>query len=295
MCKAHVHYSLAAVLLSLLSPAFAATDEDTTASYAIDVTARIASDIRTRGVSDSLNRPGAKVTVQFAHESGWVALAEFTTVSKKQFLDGDGAGVLLAGGYRFGDPDAWHFGLGVASEMFPGAQFTAPNRFDFDTFTLTDERSTNYNSQFAVLEVGYGALEGRIANVLSKTYRGANTGGVCGAMLQYSSDPTKALECYARGEKNSRGSMLYDLDYKYSLARNTQLKLHAGYQQIVNFSEANFSDYGVGLTHRRWGFDWGVDWVSAHTRARELYLAQDGDHVRATDESRWVFSVSRLF
>ncbi len=64
MCKAHVHYSLAVILLPLLSPAFAVADEDATASYAIDVTARLASDNRTRGVSDSLNRPGAKVTVQ---------------------------------------------------------------------------------------------------------------------------------------------------------------------------------------------------------------------------------------
>ncbi|MCU1739318.1 MULTISPECIES: TorF family putative porin [unclassified Pseudomonas] len=288
-----IHYMMAALLLSGATPALSLADE--MASYAVDVTARVSSDIRTRGVSDSLNRPGAKVTLQVAHESGLVALAEFTTVSKKEFLGGDGAGVLLAGGYRFGDPEAWHFGLGLASEMFPGAQFKAPNRFDFDTFTPTDVRSTNYNSQFAVLEIGYGALEGRIANVLSKTYRGANTGGVCGAILQFSQDPTKGLACYARGDHNSRGSLLYDLDYKYALGMNTTLKLHAGYQQIANFDEANFADYGVGLVHRWWGFDWGLDWVTAKTRARELYLADDDGHARATDDSRWVLSVSRQF
>jgi hypothetical protein len=284
---------MAALLSSVVAPSFVWGDE--MASYAVDVTARISSDIRTRGVSDSLNRPGAKITIQVAHESGFVALAEFTTVSKKVFLDSDGAGVLLAGGYRFGDPEAWHYGLGLASEMFPGAQYKAPNRFDFDTFTPTDVRSTHYNSQFAVLEVGYGALEGRIASVLSKTYRGANTGGVCGAILQFRDDPTKGLECYAKGDHNSRGSMLYDLDYKYPLTINTTLKLHAGYQQIANFSEANFADYGVGVTQRWWGFDWGVDWVTAKTRARELYLAQDGNHTWATDDSSWVFSVSRQF
>src|SRR5450830_1343923 len=288
-----IHYMMAALLLSGATPALSLADE--MASYAVDVTARVSSDIRTRGVSDSLNRPGAKVTLQVAHESGLVALAEFTTVSKKEFLGGDGAGVLLAGGYRFGDPEAWHFGLGLASEMFPGAQFKAPNRFDFDTFTPTDVRSTNYNSQFAVLEIGYGALEGRIANVLSKTYRGANTGGVCGAILQFSQDPTKGLACYARGDHNSRGSLLYDLDYKYALGMNTTLKLHAGYQQIVNFSEADAADYDIGLVHHLWGFDWGLDWVTAKTRARELYLADDDGHARATDDSRWVLSVSRTF
>lgn len=288
-----IHHSMAALLLSVATPSLVLADE--VASYAVDVTAKISSDIRTRGVSDSLNRPGAKITVQVAHESGLVALAEFTTVSKKQFLEGDGAGVLLAGGYRFGDPEAWHFGLGLASEMFPGAQFRAPNKFDTNTSSLTDERSTNYNSQFAVLEMGYGALEGRIARVLSKTYRGANTGAVCGTLLQYREDPTKGLECYAKGDRNSRGSMLYDLDYKYALGMNTTLKLHAGYQQIENFSEANFADYSVGLVHRWWGFDWGVDWVTTKTRARELYLADDDGHTRATDDDSWVFSVSRQF
>ena len=287
------HYLMAALLWPVVSPSLAFADE--MASYAIDVTAKAVSDVRTRGVSDSLNRPGARVTIQVAHESGLVALAEFTTVNKKQFLEGDGLGVLLAGGYRFGDPEAWHYGVGLAAEMFPGAQFKAPNKFDFGTFTPTDERTTNYNSQFAVLEIGYGALEGRVARVLSKTYRGANTGGVCGAQLQFRDDPTKGLECYAKGDRNSRGSMLYDLDYKYALGMNTTLKLHAGYQQIVNFSEANAADYGVGLIHHLWGFDWGLDWVTAKTRARELYMAEDNGHVRATDENRWVASISRTF
>lgn len=290
-----IYWPITAGLLVFANLASASEDDNGVASYAIDMTARVASDIRTRGVSDSLNKPGAKFTVQLAHESGFVALAEFTTVSKKQFLEGDGASVLLAGGYRFGDPEAWHFGLGYAAELFPSAQFQAPQKFDFQNFMPTDEHSTNYNGQFAVLEIGYGALEGRIAQIVSKTYRGANTGGVCGAMLQYASDPTKALKCYARGDQNSRGSMLFDLDYRYQLARHTSMKLHAGHQYIANFSEAAITDYGIGVIQRQWGFDWGVDWVSPHTKARELYLAQDGEHTRATDENQWVFSVSRTF
>ena len=287
------HCLMAALLWPIVSPSLAFADE--MASYAIDVTAKAVSDVRTRGVSDSLNHPGARLTVQVAHESGLVALAEFTTVSKKQFIDGDGVGVLLAGGYRFGDPEAWHYGLGVAAEMFPGAQFKAPNKFDFETFTPTDERTTNYNSQFAVLEIGYGALEGRVARVLSKTYRGANTGGVCGAQLQFRDDPTKGLECYAKGDRNSRGSMLYDLDYKYALGMNPTLKLHAGYQQLVNFSEADAADYDIGLSHRWLGFDWGIDWIAVKTKARELYMVEDDGHVRATDDNRWVASISRTF
>jgi len=279
------------LLAGVAAPALAAE----TASFAIDTEVKVTSDQRTRGISDSLNKPGLKLSVQAAHETGLIALVEFSSVSKKQFLDGDGLGVLLAGGYRFGDPEGWHFGAGIATELFPGAKFEAPHGFDFNTFTPTDVQTTKYDSTFAVAEISYGALEGRILNVISKTYRGADTGGVCGTMLLLMADPTQGLECYARGDHNSRGSWLFDLDYKFNLTPTTTLNLHGGYQKIANFKEANFSDFRVGVTHKRWGFDWNADWVTTNTRVKELYLAQDGDKLRATDDNKFFVSVSRHF
>ena len=38
-----------------------------------------------------------------------------------------------------------------------------------------------------------------------------------------------------------------------------------------------------------------ADWVTTNTRVRELYLAQDGDTLRATDGNKFVVSVSRRF
>jgi len=279
------------LLAGIAAPALAAE----TASFAIDTEIKVTSDQRTRGISDSLNKPGVKLSVQAAHETGLIALAEFASVSKKQFLDGDGLGVLLAGGYRFGDPEGWHFGAGIATELFPGAKFEAPHGFDFNTFTPTDFKTTKYDSTFAVAEISYGALEGRILNVISKTYRGADTGGVCGTMLLLMADPTQGLECYSRGDHGSRGSWLFDLDYKFNLTPTTTLNLHGGYQKIANFREANFSDFRVGVTHKRWGFDWNADWVTTNTRVKELYIAQDGDKQRATDGNKFFVSVSRHF
>lgn len=280
---------------SLLAFAAVPSSAQDFASYAVTTDVKLTTDQRTRGISDSLNGPGAKLSVQLAHESGLVGLAEFATVSKKQFLDGAGLAVTLAGGYRFGNPDGWHYGLGLAAEMFPGAKFQAPHGFDMETGTPTDIRSTRYDSAFAVLEIGYGALEGRIMNVISKTYRGIDTGGVCGTMLSLMPDPTRALECYGRGDHNSRGSWLFDLGYKHALTPTTTLNLHAGYQRIANFKEANFSDYSVGITHKHWGFNWTAEWVTTRTRVRELYVAMDGDRPRATDGNRFVLSVSRSF
>jgi len=282
----------------LLASAFTTSsmaEERETASFAVDTEVKISSDQRTHGISDSLKRPGAKLSVNVAHESGLVALIEFSSVSKKQFLGGDGYGVTLGGGYRFGDPEAWHFGAGLAAEIFPGAKFDAPHGFDLESGTPTNVRTTRYNSSFAVAEFGYGALEGRLLNVLSKTYRGADTGGVCGTMLALMPDPGRALDCYGRGDKNSRGSWLVELGYKIPLTPVTTLNLHAGSQKIKNFKEANFSDYSIGLTHKWSGFIWSVDWIKTHTKVRELYVVQDGTKLKATDSSALVFSVARKF
>lgn len=290
----HAITPIATALLALAASCAHAKD-DGVASYAIDPSVQFVTDVRTRGISDSLLKPGVRLAVNAAHESGLVGLAELVTVSNQQFLNGDGLGITLGGGYRFGNPDGWHFGVGLATEIFPGASAEAPQSFDFENFVPTDFRSTKYDSTFAVLEAGYGAIEFRALNVISSTYRGANTGGVCGSMLAFNPDPTPGLNCYARGEHDSRGSWLFDLDYKHPIDATTTLNLHAGYQKVANFAEADFSDYRIGITHKRWGFEFSADYVTTRTKTPELFLVQDGASVRATDNSKLVLGVARHF
>lgn len=289
--------NIAAGILATIAAAtpLAHADERETANYQLDTEVRLLTDQRTRGMSDSLLQPAAKLSLQFAHQSGLVAVAELVNVSKTQFFDGNGIDLTIGAGYRFGDPEGWHYGVGLAAEIFPGAKFDAPHGFDMNTFTPTNFSSTKYDSQFAVLEIGYGALEGRILSVISNTYRGADTGGVCGAMLQFSADPTKALDCYARGDQGSRGSLLFDLDYKIRLAPATTLTLHVGRQKVANFSEADFTDYRIGLTRKQWGFEWNLDWVSTQVKTPELFMVQDGSNVRSVNADKLVFSVARRF
>lgn len=287
--------SISLAIISLLANTAASSYAQDLASYAMTTELKLTSDQRSRGISDSFHRPGAKLGVQIAHESGLIGLVELATVSKKQFSGGAGLGVTFAGGYRFGDPDGWHYGAALATELFPGASFEAPHGFDMGTGTPTDLRRSKYDSAFAVAEIGYGALELRIMNVISKTYRGANTGSVCGTMLLMMADPTQGLTCYGRGDRGSRGSWLFDLGYKMDLNPTTTLSMHGGYQRIANFKEANFADFAVGIAHRRWGFTWSAEWITTRTKVRELYQAIDGEKMRATDNDRLVLSVSRSF
>jgi hypothetical protein len=267
------------------------------ATYAVDASASFVSDVRTRGISDSLFKPGIRLEMEIAHQSGLVGIAELVNVSKKQFPDGNGLDIVLGAGYRFGDPEAWHFGVGVATEIFPGAKISTPHAIQPapppDNVYPYDVRETKFDSNFLVLEVSYGALEGRILNVVSSTYRGADTGTVCGAILQH--DPLSAVECYNRGDKDSRGTLLYDLDYTIDLTPATSLRLHAGYQDVANFPEADFADYGIGLTRKQWGFEWSIDFLTTRTKARELYLVYDDGEWRETDDNKLMLSVKRDF
>ena len=60
--------ALAAASLLMLASAAHAADPGI-ASYTVDTSVTLLSDLRTRGISDSLNKPALKLSVLAAHES----------------------------------------------------------------------------------------------------------------------------------------------------------------------------------------------------------------------------------
>ena len=281
--------------MTALCPAGAQAEDSGMASTAVGVEVKLLSDLRSRGVSDSGRKPAAQLSLQLAHESGIVGLAQLSTVSKKTFANGDGVNLLLAAGYRFGDPEGWHYGVGLASEFYPGASFVAPHRINPATGEASDFRRTRYNTSYAMVDIGWGGLEGRIMTVISGNLRGANTGGVCGQTLVAAANPTAGLACYARGDHDSRGTMLYDIGYRYDLTPTTTIKLHAGTQIVRHFKEANLTDYSIGIVHQRWGFEWSAEWMGTKVRQAEVFKIADGNGWKAQNDRRLVFTVSRKF
>jgi hypothetical protein len=286
---------MAAAASTLVATTALAQTPTKASPLSVDTELRLVNDLRNRGISDSLMKPAAKLTVQAAHESGVIGELVLTTVSKKQYLQGNGLGIEATLGYHWGDPERWWFGVGATLERFLGARFEAPHAIDLDSFTPADVRRSKFDSDYLLLEAGYGALEARVLSVVSRSFHGANTGGVCGQILQISTDPAAGLGCYARGDHNSRGTLLADLSYSIDLDPHTTLNLSVGVQKVKNFREADATNYSVGISHRRWGFDFGAEWVGVNTRVRELYLVPDGDKLRATDNNRLVFNVARKF
>ena len=276
-------------------------DEPELASYQLDIETKVLSDRRNRGVSDTYNGPGAELNFSFAHQSGFVAVADFATVSKIQFPNGDHATALLAAGYRWGDPDAWHFGVGLAQELFPGAKVDAPTGLapvvDPETGQVvglepTGMRTSRFDTSYAVLEFGWKLLEGRYLYVMSKDYRGGNSSTICPLYLP---DAAAALACYARGDFRTSGTQMVDLDIKYPVAPHTTLLGHLGYENVPHFSGFNFVDWRAGAAYELpHGFTISAEAVGANTKEHVLFVATSTTgKTEATDKTTVVVALSK--
>ena len=272
------------------------------AEHSVEARVSLMTDRRSRGISDNNRRPALELHVEGAHASGLVGVFEVGSVSKHVYPNSSGYNLLLAGGYRWGNPEGWHFGLGVAHERFPGAHFEAPGSVGFDVDPATGEpflvpldvRDHDFTTTYGVIEFAWGALEGRYLNVVSKEFRGFSTGMVCGTLLQLRADPTSGLDCFARGDHGSRGSQLLGIDYTHALDGRTWLLLHAGVQKVRNFREGDTADWSVGVKHNRWGLDWQLQLVGVNVKAHELYVAAD-DPGRRLDTTGVIFTLSKSF
>jgi hypothetical protein len=275
------------------------------AQYAIGATVDIATDRRTHGISDSFRQPAAELHIEAAHASGLVGVVELGTVAHEVYLNSDGYNVLVAGGYRWGDPDAWHFGLGLAREFFPGAKADLPNSvgIGLDPSTgqpglvINSTRSFNFNTSYAVFEFSYGPIEARYLQVISKDFRGMNTPLVCGTLLVADPDPNVGLSCYAQGDYDTKGTQLLDVDYKRPLWDGAlTLLLHGGAQRIRHFSDANGWDWRIGVKRTQWGLDWKLEGVGAHVNQPEIFTAiDDSGRIKSLSATGLIFSVGKTF
>ncbi len=290
-----------AVLASFINSAHAWADEPTVQSYSLDVEAKVLTDRKNRGVSDTYNRPGAELTMEAVHESGLVGYLQLGTVRKEIFPDTNGLQVTAALGYRWGNPDAWHFGVGVAQEWFPGSKVNdAPTGIDWSTGEPTGVTNTKFDTSYAVFEFAYGVVEARYLYVVSEDLRGNNTAIICGSTYMPAvlagGDPSKAIACYDAGFKHSRGSHLLDIGMEHKLDGRNKLVAHIGFQKMRNFRDADLFDYKFGVVHTRWGLDFGAEVAGARLRNRELAVVLDSSgNSRKVDRAAIILSLAKRF
>lgn len=267
-------------------------------SYAIDFEAKLTTDRRTNGLSDTYRRPGAELTVSAAHESGWIGYLQLGSVARDNFPNGDRWTAVAATGYRWGRADGWHFGVGAAHELFANAQVSAPRNALVDP---DDQVKTRFDTTFGLLEFGYGIIEARYLHVLSRDFRGNNTSTVCGSAAQIDQvrggDFSEAMGCYEQGDRHSRGSQLLQVETRLPIAENLQALIHVGHTRVKGFAFLNTWDYRLGLAHQRWGYQLSAEVVGGVMR-NDFYgqtVNEGGDRIRRMDRPALVLSVARKF
>ncbi len=286
---------------ALSGNALAADAEPAIQSYTLDWEAKILSDRRNRGTSDTFNKPGVEIGVTAAHESGFVGYLQLGSVRKEIFPNTNGMQILGALGYRWGKHDAWHFGVGIAQEWFPSGHLNdLPSGIDWATATPTGLANTKFDTTYGLFEFGYGIVEARYLYVLSKDLRGNNTATICSSLylpaVLAGGDPSKAMQCFDGGMKHTGGSHLLDIDVKYKLDAQTKLIGHLGYQNMHNFSGGNIVDFKVGVVHTRYGLDFGLDLVGASLGNSEYGVAFDSNgNAKRIDKTALLLSIGKRF
>ncbi len=290
-----------AVFASTIPATQARAEEPVVQSYSLDIEAKVLTDRKNRGVSDTYNRPGAQLTIEAVHETGLLGYLQLGTVRKEIFPDTNGLQVTGAFGYRWGKPDGWHYGVGLAQEWFPGAKVNdAPTGIDWTTGAPTGVTNTRFDTTYAVFEFAYGIVEARYLYVLSQDLRGNNTATICGSTYMPAvlagGDPGKAIACYDGGFKHSGGSHLLDIDVKHPLTGQTKLVGHLGFQKLHNFRDGDLVDYRAGVVHARWGLDFGAELAGAFLRNRELAVVLDSaGNSKKVDRATIILSLAKRF
>lgn len=225
-------------------------------------------DNRIRGISTSANRPTAKLTTELLHNSGTFAELELTGISKAQYPGGRGLGVQLTGGYRFGDPDAWHFEIGAQHSLYPGTRQPGASGYlltvDPGTGEIVDAQLIATTVSPTTTEVfgrlSYGALSVRYFYTISTNFSGINGSTVCPSILDFAA----SFACFEAGAQNSRGSQYVELEYTHRLSKASSIAARLGYQQVKNWS--SFDTRSFALEYRR---NWrSLEMAAALTGAR---------------------------
>ena len=93
------------------------------------------------------------------------------------------------------------------------------------------------------------------------------------------------------GVEDARGSGYIDLTATYPIAPDLNLIGHYGYQRVSGNSDANYSDYKIGVTYNWQGATWGAAVVGAS----EDVPFQDGRRSKDLGGNGLVLSVSKTF
>lgn len=268
---------------TLAQPVVARAADADPAESAFNLRSRIelTTDNRIRGLSTSANRPTAKFKAELLHDSGAFAELELARVSKAQYPGGRGVGVQLSGGYRFGDPDAWHFEVGAQHSRFPGARqpggsgyalTTDPNSGEIvDAQLIAAGVSPTTTEAFGRLS--YGAFDARYFHTVSRNFFAISGNTVCPSVADFAS----SLACFDAGAQNSKGSHYLELEYTHRLSKVSALSARVGLQEVKHWSSFNTRSFTLEYRRNWRSLEMSAALTGARAKRKGAYDIQLGN------------------
>lgn len=186
----------------------------------------VATDYRFRGISQTFKQPTVQGGFDYAHSSGFYVGNWNSNVSGNQFLNGAGLEMDFYGGYKFEPVKDFTADIGLLYYYYPGAKFATGDKYN------NGEIYFGGTYKWFSAKYSYGLTD----------FFGLNN-ATAGSYAFTALAP----------KGNSRGSGYLDLNANFEIADKTTLTLHAGRQNVKNYSELNYTDYKIGIA-RDFGF-----------------------------------------
>lgn len=270
------------------------------APFNLDFTLAALTDSRERGLSNSANRPTVRASMALLHASGAFAEMEVLRVSKDQYPQGPGLRLQAAAGYRWGNPDGWHYELGGLYSHFPGSKLPGLSGYrltiDPDLREIIDVMPIAADVSPATAEVvgriSVGGFALRYYHTVSKNFYGISSKTVCAGL----DNLAESYGCYQEGLKNSRGSSYGELAYLHRLSKAAAVELRLGYQQVRHFRDFDSGSFSIEYRQAWRGCEFSAAIVGARPRAREAHAVEiGGGNTRDSAKTALVLGVSRSF
>ena len=186
-----------------------AAETETTSPFSANMT--IASQYISRGFQQTWGNPAFQTGLDYVHPSGFFVGTWASTVSDNFVRNASIEWDAYTGySHSFGDLS---LGVTVAYYLYPGAKTTA------------DTGNTRFDYGEIIPEISYGPLTVKYAVTYTHDYFGNNS------------------ETLGIGtNQHSRGSGYLDVNWHQPIVQGWSVNAHYGYQEVKNFSVANFQD-----------------------------------------------------
>lgn len=265
--------------------AHAASSEAVESTFNWSGKLELLSDSRERGLSNSANRPGARVVLELLHSTGIFGEIELTSVSKAQYPGGRGLRVQANAGYRFGDPDGWMFEVGAQQSRFPGARQPGGRGYELDIDAASGEflnasllpTAVSFTTTEAFASVRRGPASIKYFHTISRDFFGISGQSVCAGITDFAA----SFNCFERGAAHSRGSQYLELEFRQPLSRNALLAARYGNQRVRNWSGFDTRSFSLDYRHSWRAFELSIGVTRAKSREKGVYDVQlSGGRVR---------------